>query len=609
MGSKTKYYTNLDCQRMFDDDDDLYIEEMLRIYARTKSMDPADILPPMIMDSMFFFNERVFEKMGMAAEVEMDIIDITNDSVKSYIYTEVDPTVRDVLEWFTIDQNEKVVDSNLLKVKSYLEETYETCPGTPVETWQYLDGERSPEGQYIVETHPVNIDGVCYTIKTRDSGSDRLPDIVSMDPDGIGVDTPHIVLISMDDGTEYYEPYPDDTRVVYAIPYVQNNDDTKFIYAFQSDIKGQAEKDMVLMIPMKKNEQWVGDTDKYKKFVLNKFGLGAEDPKTGDSLEESLDQENLHDAFISYTVSHDDEDFGWIVKEVYGDIAAGLGREITVRSDEYSMSYVPTMWCALYDHDDPEGCEWIDKCYDKNNPPDCPDSLGCCNAYRVVYGREEVFLPKHSSDENGETKEFSPMFLVPIRFLKRQGVPMKFRAYKKLFTMWIYMEKKVKIKWYQTSFFRFLFLFAAMIFTAIFFGPAGLFKMVIGQIIGIASQALDPRIAGILSIVIGFVMGSFQGIQGVMNAIQQALKIINSFHLMAFRADLEQIQNDTKNYSKETREMAKWISEVRKRAIWAPLDWTNDAYNMPFRLLYEMPYTDMYNYDNMFERQYAYYPH
>ena len=41
MGSKTKYYTNLDCQRMFDDDDDLYIEEMLRIYAQTKSMDPA----------------------------------------------------------------------------------------------------------------------------------------------------------------------------------------------------------------------------------------------------------------------------------------------------------------------------------------------------------------------------------------------------------------------------------------------------------------------------------------------------------------------------------------------------------------------------------------
>ena len=133
-----------------------------------------------------------------------------------------------------------------------------------------------------------------------------------------------------------------------------------------------------------------------------------------------------------------------------------------------------------------------------------------------------------STDDDGNT---IPFMIIPVGFLKEQILPDKFNAYEKMFNMFMYAEKTVKLKWYQTGIFRILFMFVGIIFAAITLGVTAALTMATIQFAGMILQAIDPRLAAILGL--AFAIFTFNPAQAFSSLINVANKILNVFSSFA----------------------------------------------------------------------------
>jgi len=605
MGSKTRYYTALDAQRIFDDSDNLYTQEMLRAYSYAGARSADEILKVMVNDSISFFNEKVFKKFGVSAEVDMLIEGIPDEAMLSYIKLNVDNSAEEIIEQFTKDNSGKYVFSDMLKLKDHVENDLDLCVlGTSTEVYQYLNGYK-----FSVDIPDIEIDGICYSIDTHEYNDDLLPDVYAIDYCDDEDETCDHDLIttafwSNPDGDEYFDILPEDTRVVIAVIYRTDDGEIKTALVFRADVIKEAIVDTCLLVPLKIDNEWVGD-DKYTEFVFSRFGLGHSFSDPDSDLYDQLDQDNLRDSFITYSAGFDMDEYKDILNDVYGNPDGGYANDVTISSDDFTIVYTPSTKCTYWNSETGE-CETSSVYYDgtKCYSDIANDNCGCCLAYSVTLNRETLYLPRDKTTESGfDEYEQSPMFIIPVKYLQKLGLKDKYLAYQKLFSLWVYFEKKVKVSWWQSTFFRFLLLIVGAIFAAVMYGAVGLMNMAVGQISSIVMNLSDPRIGAAIGIAIGFAFGTFSGPNAMLNIAQEITKLFNAFRLMAFRADLEQIQKDTENYSEETREMAKEINEMKKKALWMPLDFTSLYYDS----LYQMQYAiypgnnnSVYNYDNLY---------
>jgi hypothetical protein len=155
-------------------------------------------------------------------------------------------------------------------------------------------------------------------------------------------------------------------------------------------------------------------------------------------------------------------------------------------------------------------------------------------------------------------------YIIPVTMMKKQTLPNKFEAYKRMFNMFMYSEKKVKMKWYQSLFFRFLFMIVAVIFA----GPMVLATMMVGQIL----SSIDPRLAAIIGVVLAIVsFNPAAAWQSTMKVVDSFIKAFSSFSQHAFQASLEGIQSTMETLSEETKDMQEALADMWHQGIYMPL--------------------------------------
>jgi hypothetical protein len=390
-----------------------------------------------------------------------------------------------------------------------------------------------------------------------------------------------IGLVNMDTGETVYEHVPIDKRNVIAIEYVSGGD-IKHIFAYTSDIISEAVSYTSLIIPMRKDFKHIGDDELKKKFVYNRFGLNAPD-EDGDTLEEQLDQEDLKDAWITYSSSRDEKDgiFADIVKMIYGttdgyeeegpkegfgDLPLNSGymhNYVTVTGDFFSFEYQ-----TIGDMTSEGGYYYVIR-YDNGD---------------------------YECDRTDDEGLAMPLYIIPIEFLSSLPMYQKFDAYNKLFSIWVFSQKTVKVKWYQTLFFRMIMLLIPVGFAFMTFGASAAMNvamMNVGlQVAGQILSSLDPRILSILGVVAGIYLGSFTvtNFNGIVNIVNNMLKVVQSFHTVAFKNQLERITEEIDTLRDEQKDMEDELKDMTTRGIYIPIgDTLEYGYNDLYELAYNAP--------------------
>jgi hypothetical protein len=129
----------------------------------------------------------------------------------------------------------------------------------------------------------------------------------------------------------------------------------------------------------------------------------------------------------------------------------------------------------------------------------------------------------------------------------------------------MYAEKKVKMKWYQSLFFRFLLAVIAVIFV----GPMAIVTMIASQVISM----LDPRLAAIIGIVLAVVAFNPSAVlQSTMKIVDSLIRTFSAFSQHAFQAATESIQSTIETLSEETKDMQETLADMWHQGIYMPLD-------------------------------------
>ncbi len=522
MGSKTKTYRNFSASRMFEDKDNLYMKEIVRIYAQTGSIAPQDIMPVVLEDANKFFREDIFEKMGSTTEINFTSGVISDEGVLNVV-KQYDNTATEVNQYFIKDGNDTAVDSSILKAKTYLDDRYSSsneCSTIGYQTFDCCTIEVEYPVYDVGGTKCVLnvVDGIPTRSHDDDTGDDGyLMDVV--DISDCSTDGTLIAPIPMD-----YE----NERSVVAVQY----DTTKSMFIYEDQIVRTTEVYTGFMLVMRKNEQNVDPKgSKEARFMYARFGLNAED-KDGNALEDQLNQADLKDAFLTYATYREDDMFGRYIDQLYGGDLSKPGNLVKITGD-------------------------INFQYEEINIADYGEEP--VTQYVIKYSGGS--FPADHQDE--DTGEWDNMYIIPFNIIDTAVLRDKFEIYNKMFTMMVYTEKTVKVKWYQTVFFRFIMMVIALLFV----GPISIVMTIVGEMLAI----LDPRIGAILGLAFSIVTGNINAtLSGILNLTNNILDIVSTFNTIAFQDSIEGIQNEIKKLTTETEEDKEALLETYSDMIYIP---------------------------------------
>ena len=173
MGSKTKTYTNLSASRMFEEDDNLYMEEIIRIFAQTESIASDVVMPIVLNDANTFFNEAIFEKFGATSDFDMQIVTMKDGSVLNYVQTNIEPTATELYGYFTGDADDVYVKDSILKVRDSISQL--TTDDSCTQRFYQTLNDNGTVHQYSVD-YPMYVkDDMTYVVKSKNEGNDVVP--------------------------------------------------------------------------------------------------------------------------------------------------------------------------------------------------------------------------------------------------------------------------------------------------------------------------------------------------------------------------------------------------------------------------------------------------
>ena len=552
MGSRTKYYTDLQVQHMFEETDNLWSKEINRAASSAKSMSPKEVFPIMLTDSFFFYNETVFDKMGVNANVDMAIERLTKSGIGYYIATHVDSHIQEVIDWYFKGSDGTGIDTTILKTKDYLDDTYSSNNQCQIHCYQYINGHQ------FSEMYPAYyINGKRYIITYRTYNNKVVPDIIYGKLKMLPVDDNCNVLPEKDDEGHIVNPridvtIPTDERSVLAVEYKVDSGGYRFRFIFDSEVMRSTDHQTALVIPFYKDKHWV-EPDKKVNYILTRFGLNAED-KDGDSLKKSMESaEDLKHAFIAYSMKRDNEKYGYWVDLIYGN-------EDSTGKDENEEPVTPP--------DEEEN----------GTPPPPLRTIRITGDYDITY---QVYATDSDTQEykvsvERETKNADEdyYYIIPTSFMKKQKLLDKFEGYKYMFNMWMYAEKKVRIKWYQTLFFRIIFFFVAVFFMF----SIGIISMtqalyaIAGQALSMLMSHLDPRLAAILGLAIALLSFNPGNVSSMLNVANSMISTYSSFVLEAMKGQIEAISEEIKSTVEDTKDMKEQLAEMWRQGMYIPLD-------------------------------------
>ena len=186
-------------------------------------------------------------------------------------------------------------------------------------------------------------------------------------------------------------------------------------------------------------------------------------------------------------------------------------------------------------------------------------------------------------DDDGET---IPFMIVPTGPLMRETMVIKYEAYNSLFGMMLFSQKTVKIKWYQSMFFRFIMMLISMVVAPVAFAiNMGL------QIASSVFKELGAIFKAIISIyqlvTTGFSGNMFQNILDVGNNM---LTIVSTYNQIAFQSEYQKIQNRIEALTEEEKEMREELDSMSQQPLYIPM---GDRIDFGYNGLYDLPHTQL----------------
>lgn len=613
MGSK-KTVRKASAIQLFNQNDNLFTKEIIRYYSLNKNLDSFSIGKYLIFDISFFFNNKVFEKLGVIAKGTISSCGIINQNIINHLQNKGyctniieyrDGFYINKMVWQQIvDVDRKTISGKIHTIKQFLDENYEydTSYSVVLEDtynaryyyFRYYTGSIFVTyGNHGVKNQPVIMRRTVYKYKVNPNKTDYYKfDSYTINEDG----SYHLKLINENDANDiYYIDTPIDNRVYILIAWTttggcynnpNNNDmiitqeknpftgeikETVIFFEIfpQTDFLTEVTNYDALLIPIKKDFYPISNT-KYSNIVKQKFGLN---PKKGDeSFEDNIINDGtVKDTFISYMCPFNSTAYKHYIDLIYGDLEQRVNK-VTFSNQHFTIQYTPVR--SFFN------TEEIIKI------SDCTPITGkniniYINDSKISDWVDDVWV------------------IMPVGLFEKKPLKDKYQALKDLLAIYIFQQQEVKKKWYESVFVNFL----SMIISAVIAITTGQFELFLLGFAGSTTIGLlvhNPKIAAILNIVFSVALGSFKNgsfslsniskINWAKFALQTTTDLFNARMSELTHETYEkvsQLQNETKNYQKA-------IAEMRKQAVYSPLELVDFYYNA----MYDLPYKQ-FEYINM----------
>jgi len=625
MGGKTRTFANLGAQAIYDPDDDMFVLDMLRTTALFGKFDSTLIMKTMINNVGKYLNTAKFDRLGIGGKMEINAASRDEETIQNYLSQKYNAEIFPFYDGYK-DINGNTVDITAQRLHRFFEDNGYEIETSYTDTWHYSYTFRTVSGNVKLCNMSLNIrewhkwyygteeSTASITIKTHlykspgGGGWYRIksPIVITEDydvemeemeqnqggewePTGktawIRAASDFRILLLVKYAGWKHEDCPDPNM---PIPTIEGMD-----LIYRENVVAKNYSFETLMFPIKHDFEFV-ENERYQKVVMSDWGFDQDD------LREELDDEAIKDSFFTMSISsgsgqHLPLEVLQLMEEMYGNLNDTIGdgspifpeyydpgsaspADVRIDSEYFKIEYLGEL--VLSD-------------------PMVPDNQGMIFRYKInINGFQfSPYLP----DEDGEAM---PLFIIPLNPMLRTPMRKKYDVIKYGFSIWGYMEKTIKLKWYQTGFFRFISVIIGAIFAVLTFGALGLVFFAINQVFSIIGNLLGP-LAGMI---LGLLMMGFNPLSMSWSFSTMIDNIMNSFFnimlnfgkvmmQLQFQAKYDSLTEELDRTKDDTKELAEQLRDMINPSIYAPLDVLGNQYDLLYQMQF-MPY-DESSYDMM----------
>ncbi|OQX84619.1 MAG: hypothetical protein B6D63_04105 [Candidatus Latescibacteria bacterium 4484_7] len=603
MGGKSKTYRDIKAQPIYNDDANLYSYELIRMFASVGTIDPVMFTRSMIDASKRYFNTKYLEKLGVAVEIIAEYEEITIEKIFENIYDRIGTTPVKTILYFGAyeDMNGNPVIMRASRLKEYFESNYETETAhshTFTDSFNFHVFRQGESYQWCERPFCKNIypNDIHKTLFGSDDASETI-DTITYLYHATGSDTGYMIAdpIQMDgltrvlmdeyrhDGAVWQPTHnqawitiPEDRRTLYAIKYSYRNDGdcyeptscspnpngwtSELYFEWKENIQPEVHNTHSMIIPIKNNFSFVS-TDKYQRIVMSSYGFDIDD------FRDNLSDPDIKAAFISY--SSDLDEPNPIVKE-YGErlYSADFGANtVKISNDYYAMIY------------------------DTGKTDDGSEYLT-----NIEFNGHTFAIP---DDQR--------MYILPLEPINKISFTDRYDFIQRDLCLWGNVENEVHLKWYQTGFFKFVFMVVSVGIAFLTGGTTAAMLAMMGQVIGTIAVSIFGKEVGQI-VALAFSLVSPTNIGTTINiSTQQILTMIKQhwFDILIGLTNMvakaiigekqKAIAGEYREVVEDTQNMQKQLDEMRGRYLYAPLRAYDDYYAMMYEEPYRFTDSQMYN--------------
>lgn len=549
MGSKKKTVRQLGYSKVLPQDKDLYIENILKTVASAKSINPVLINNALLRVNRYYGFEA-FKKLDAAVMVEGSSSEFNMAEVYAKLGLDC-----------TKDKPTGATTSAFVKDKFLyrIGPSKGTCGGFELFNDQYVydSFQELPSGQLQAARYTCNPADGTTTFDTTITVPGLNDSVVVLDIERNtgGITTENWRYRIARNDANKVEAIDSMTFLAgtYKANFVKNKGRT--LRAFNA----------IMGIPNR--------TPKTKKKDCDNWDAAANKClDDDDSFESTLDNADYKHIFMTYCVPYEDP-YKDIIDSIYG------GKK------SIELKFHGITVTAGYNNDF-SGIQT-----NPVNPNYCDAEMtGNAAAFKV----DGVTM---SIDPDEDEK---PQFLIPMEvFRLRRDLREKHDDIGNALTFVVMAEKTVKLKWYQTGFFR-IFMWVVALVAAVYGFPQMLIGMVTSTVL---SMVFGDKIAAIVGILMAiYTLGTSLATAAVnmMSIFQQIADIASQIASLYFKSTIEDIQNKLEDISEQSKKTQEAIDEMSKEMLYIPIgDVLDTIYATMYDLMYNGAYSMVYNYDRM----------
>jgi len=576
-GGKTHTVGDLSTSHMMNQSDNLFVKDIVRSAAYAKTTNAMDIGKMMQHNISTFTNSAVFERFGVAPKINFLQDKITSASVLSALIHNGYSNASSVTSYSTNDDNGTVIRYDYHFIKDFLSTTYSINLVTTLtenDTILYSGSTRTFPADFY--QYKLNIDTTMYYLDSSSTKVNLLSDttgyyIVSGSTNYYCSNAEYFSVSSIDLTNEIVNvkcdivftdsssstitqtvyttiPLPIDSSMYYIIKFVDTSNATNYAVLPKNTIMAEAFKDKyALLYVVKNNGTLIAESTHYKKALYIKLGL----QKT-DFDKQITSNSDIKSVAMSFSANINNPKYATYINQIYG--VSGNRNRVTING-EVSLTY----------------------------------EAGT-KGYTLVYNGSKSGVNSFSTEVADDGSH--DYMLLPLDAFMDVSLKKKYEMVKETMNIITYSTHTYHTAWYQSGIFG---VALGLVAILVFHVPIQL--VLGGMILMKIANAISPILG--MAVSLFFAYEGFMNAKSIMSEIANVAKGIGTISKYYFKIGLEKGSAELKQLFEQNQALAKKLQQLKKQAIYQPLDYTQNYYDMIYSVQYN--YDDMYNYDNLYK--------